>query len=297
MEIYNLLTLLVILFLMIFAVYLFIKLFKSNVRKGEIMYVYEIIKPGTWIDSEDRDWARNIEGILRNLESQFFEANLALNMFLNTISHDKSNMSRGQWETDSNRKAEIKKEIESKFINPHDHNNWDEIHLQTEITFKREQWKAGRIPREFQHNQAFMHARAFLYALDSFDKFLNVLKKTENVPAKIEEVHKKLGNNFSDLRGVRNTSQHMEDRSRGLGAGRNPKPLELKPVDNQLVKANGGALLLNCLNGTKFGNTMSDGHYGEVDVSPQSMELVSSIFQEVLDSFQWKGSKSHLPSL
>jgi len=259
------------------------------------MYIYEIIKPGTWLDGEDRDWAWNIEGLLRSLESQFFEANLALNMFLNTISRDRSNMSGEQWEADSNRKAEIKKDIESKFDDPY--SNWDEIHFQTEVAFKREQWQAGRIPREFEHNQAFMHARAFLYALDSFDKFLNILKKTENVPAKIEEIHKEFGDSFPDLRGVRNSSQHMEDRSRGLGGGRNPKPLELKPIDNQLVKADVGALVLNSLNGTKYGNTMADGHYGEVDVSPQSMEVLSSIFQETLDSFQWKGQKSHLPSI
>lgn len=87
----------------------------------------------------------------------------------------------------------------------------------------------------------------------------------------------------------------MEDRTRSLG--KYGKPIDLKPIDNQLIKADGGALVLNCLNGTRYGNTMADGHYGEVDVSPQSMELLSSIFQEVLDSFQWKGQKSHLPSL
>lgn len=266
-------------------------------NQGEVIYIFDIIKPDTWLYSEDRDWAWNIEGLLRSLEGQFFEANLALNMFLNTISRDISIMSREQWEADTKRKAEIRKEIESKFDNSYDHNNWDEIRFQTEVAFKREQWQAGRIPREFEHNQAFMHARAFLYALDSFDKFLNVLKRTENVPAKIKEMHKEFGDSFPDLRGVRNSSQHMEDRSRGLGSGRNPKPLELKSVDNQLVKADDGALVLNSLNGTKYGNTMADRHYGEVDVSPQSMEVLSSIFQEILDSFQWKGQKSYLPSI
>jgi hypothetical protein len=165
------------------------------------------------------------------------------------------------------------------------------------VTFKREQWQAGRLPREFEHNQAFMHARSFLYALDLFDKFLNVLKSQPNAPEKIPELHERFGASFPDLRLVRNTVQHMEDRSRGLGAGRNPKPLDLRPVDNQLIKAEGGALILNCLNGTKYGNTMSDGHYGEIDVSPESMKSLCSIFQEVLDSFEWKGPKNHLPNI
>ncbi len=62
-----------------------------------------------------------------------------------------------------------------------------------------------------------------------------------------------------------------------------------------MIKSEGGALVLNSLNGTKYGNTMADGHYGEVDVSPVSMESLSTMFQEVLNSFKWKGPKSHLP--
>tara|TARA_R110002167_G_C12469549_1_gene633507 strand:- start:100 stop:732 length:633 start_codon:yes stop_codon:yes gene_type:complete len=204
--------------------------------------------------------------------------------------------SKEQWEAESNRRSEIQREVEKKYDNTHDHEIWDEIRLETEIIFKREQWQLGKLPREFQHNQAFMHARAFLYALDSFDKFLNVLKKQTNVPSALEEMYTRFGIAFPHLRGVRNSSQHMEDRSRGLGAGRNPKPLELKPIDNGLIKSEGGALVLNSLNGTKYGNTMADGHYGEVDVSPASMEALNAIFQDILNAFAWKGSKCHLPS-
>ncbi|MGC9458258.1 hypothetical protein [Vibrio genomosp. F10] len=260
------------------------------------MYIFEIIKPGTWLEHDDRESAWDIEGILRSIEGQFYEANLALNLFLNSIQRDSPSHSREQWEADSQRRTEIRKEIEAKY-DAHDRSKWDEISLEVEIVFKREQWQSGKIPREFQHNQSFIYARSFLYALDSFDKFMNVLKKQPNVPSSVSDLHSEIGKAFPNLRGVRNTSQHMEDRSRGLGAGRNPQPLDLKPIDNQLVKSEGGALMLNCLNGTKYGNTMSDGHYGEVDVSPASMEALHSIFQQVLDSFNWKGPKSHLPSI
>jgi hypothetical protein len=260
------------------------------------MYIFEIIKPGTSLDYEDRNWSWEIEGILRSLEGQFYEANLALNMFLNSIQRDRNSHSQEQWEAESKRRSEIRREVEVKYDNPHDHAVWDEIQLETEIIFKREQWQSGKLPREFEHNQALMLARAFLYALDSFDKFLNVLKRQPNVPPKLEDMYIKFGSEFPHLRGVRNSSQHMEDRSRGLGAGRNPQPLELKPIDNQLIKSEGGALVLNSLFGTKYGNTMADGHYGEVDVSPQSMEALHAIFQDILNAFDWKGSKCHLPS-
>lgn len=260
------------------------------------MYIFEIIKPGIWLDYEDRDWSCEIEGILRNLESQFYEANLALNMFLDSIQRDRNSHSQEKWEAESNRRSEIRREVEGKYDNPHNHELWDEIQLETEIIFKREQWQSGKLPREFEHNQAFMHARAFLYALDSFEKFLNVLKKESNVPSVLKDLHTKFGESFPHLRGVRNSSQHMEDRSRGLGAGRNPQPLELKPIDNGFIKSDSGALVLNSLNGTKYGNTMADGHYGEVDVSLSSMEALHSIFQNILNAFEWKGAKCHLPS-
>jgi hypothetical protein len=216
-------------------------------------------------------------------------------MFLNSIQRDRNSHSQDR-EAESKRRSEIRREVEVKYDNPHDHAVWGEIQVETEIIFKREQWQTGKLPRVFEHNQALMHARTFLYALDSFDRFLNVLKRQPNVPPKLEDMYTKFGSEFPHLRGVRNSSQHMEDRSRGLGAGRNPQSLELKPIDNQLIKSEGGALVLNSLNGTKYGNTMADGHYGEVDVSPPSMEALQAIFQDILNAFDWKGSKCHLPS-
>lgn len=117
------------------------------------MYIYEIIKPGTWLDYEDRDWSWEVEGLLRSLEGQFYEANLALNMFLHAIQRDRNFHSREQWEAESNRRSEIRSEIEEKYANPHDREVWDEIQFETEIIFKREQWQSGKLPREFEHNQ------------------------------------------------------------------------------------------------------------------------------------------------
>jgi hypothetical protein len=152
------------------------------------------------------------------------------------------------------------------------------------------------VPREFEHNIPFLYARAFLYALDAFDKILGVLAREAGVPPKLAEWHAQIEIQFPNLRGVRNTAQHIEDRGRGLGAGRNPQPLDLKPIDNNFIKAPGGALVLNSLNGTKYGSTMADGHYGEVDVSPHSMEQLQRILVGVLECFQWHGPKQHLPN-
>jgi hypothetical protein len=260
------------------------------------MFVFEITTPGTWLDSDDRDWAWRIEGQLRSLKSQFFEANAALNLFASVQSIRPSFAGREGWERDSLRRAEIQTAVEQEFGGHMSHENWEAIHLESEIRFKREKWANGGIPREFEHNMPFIYARAFLYALDAFDKFLGVLAKEPNVPSRVVELHEQIATSFPNLRGVRNSSQHLEDRSRGLGAGRNPQPLELKPIANNLINAPGGALVLNCLNGSKYGSTMADGHYGEIDVSPESMQRLQSVLQELLSLFKWRGPKQHAPS-
>lgn len=262
------------------------------------MFVFEIVTPGTWLDYDDKDWAWKTQNQLRSLESQFFEANAALNLFINAQSTRPSFADRENWESDSQRRSEIRRAVEQERSGLQSGDNWDEINFETEVRFKREKWSNGSVPREFEYNFPFIYARAFLYALDAFDKFLGVLAKEPNVPAEVTTYHKKVAEALPHLRGVRNTAQHLEDRARGLGAGRSPQPLDLKPIDNGLISApGGGVLVLNCLNGSRYGSTMSDGHYGEVDVSPESMQHLQKILEGVLSSFKWCGSKQHSPSV
>lgn len=261
------------------------------------MFVFEIVTPGTWLDYDDKDWAWKTQNQLRSLESQFFEANAALNLFINAQSTRPSFADRESWESDSQRRSEIRRAVEQELRVIQSRDNWDEINFETEVRSKREKWSNGSVPRALEHNLPFIYARAFLYALDAFDKFL-VLAKEPNVPAGVKTYHKKVAEAFPHLRGVRNTTQHLEDRARGLGAGRSPQPLDLKPIDNGLISApGGGVLVLNCLNGSRYGSTMSDGHYGEVDVSSESMKHLQEILEGVLSSFKWCGSKQHSPSV
>lgn len=258
------------------------------------MSVFEITIPGTWLDYEDQDWSWHIQCIIGNLESTFFEANAALNFFEEARAL-RPKLDQKQCERDAYRQAEIRAEIEKEHGGAFSPDLWEEINFETQVRFKREQWSHGRKPTEFEHNRPFIYAKAFLYALDAFDKFLAVLSREAGVPEGIAALHAQVADAFPDLRGVRNTSQHLEDRTRGLD--RDQKPLALKPVATKMIHApGGGVLVLNSLNGSKYGGTMADGHYGEVDVSPQSMQHLQRILQEVLQSFLWRGPKRHSPS-
>lgn len=261
------------------------------------MYIFEVTTPGTWLDYPDRDWTWKIEGLLRNLQAQFYEANTALNLFEQARSQQSSQCTREQWQADADRRSQIRREVEAELGFESSRDSWERISQETDVRFKREKWSNGHIPRELERNVVSIFARAFVYALDGFDKFLGVLAAEPGVPGNLSDLSAELGSNFPSLRGVRNTTQHLEDRSRGLGAGRSPKPMTLQPVENRLISApGGGVLVLNALNGNRFGCTMSDGHYGEVEVSPQSLQTLCGLLHKALNSFQWKGPVQNGPS-
>lgn len=261
------------------------------------MFIFEIVTPGTWLDYDDTDWSWRIQSQLSSLQSQFFEASTALNLFVQAQQTRPAFMDRESRDRDMQRRSEVRRELEQERGGFLTREERDEIDFEADIRFKREKWSNGAVPREFEQTLAFIYARAFLYALDAFDKFLGVLAKEENIPAEVEKLHAQIAESFPDLRGVRNTAQHLEDRARGFGAGRNPQPLDLKPIENGLVRApSGGVLILNCLNGSRYGSTMADGHYGEVDVSPEAMQVLQQILSGVLKAFKWRGPKQHSPS-
>jgi len=261
------------------------------------VYIFEVTTPGTWLDYPDRDWAWKIEGLLRNLQAQFYEANTALNLFEQAQAQQSSRFTREQWQADSDRRSQIRREVEAELGFDFSPQSWDRISHETEVRFKREKWSSGHVPRELERNVVSIFARAFVYAMDGFDKFLSVLGTEPGTPPKIGELSARIESMFPDLRRVRNTAQHLEDRSRGLGAGKNPKPMTLQPVENRLISApEGGVLVLNSLTDNRFGCTMSDGHYGEVEISPQSLQVLCGLLHEVLQCFQWKGPVQHAPS-
>ena len=261
------------------------------------MYIFEVTTPGTWLDYPDRDWAWKIGGLIQNLKARFYEANTALNLFEQAQVQQSARFTPEQWQVDSDRRSQIRRELEAELGFDFSPQSRDRISHETEVRFKREKWGSGCGPREFERNVISIFAQAFVYALDGFDKFLNVLSAEPGVPPTIADLAARIESMFPDLRGVRNTTQHLEDRSRGLGAGKNPKPMTLQPVENQFISApGGGVLVLNSLTGNRFCCTMSDGHYGEVEISPQALQLLSDLLHDVLQIFQWKGPVQHAPS-
>lgn len=260
------------------------------------MIIYEIEKPGTWIKDGNTIINSKILRLIDSLIESFYELNISLNLFneekiRNKLYRENERIAR---EFDYKEKQIIEDEVKLNYTEKNLFEKYDEIHLKTEIIYKRRKWSSGQIPSAFSNPLVFIHARTFLFALDNFERLLAVLSNEEGAPsAELNKEHKLLRENFPNLREVRNSAHHQEDRVRQLSR---KKTIDLKPINNNFIYAPyGGVIITNSLNGTKYGWTLSDGNYGEVDVSEQSLRITGEILQNVLNLFIWIGKKRHLP--
>lgn len=260
------------------------------------MLIFELTKPGSNPNYEDREISRKFERLLSHLETAFYDANVALNLF-NSERHSSSDwgfQTSEQWQNDFQKRQVLEQQVRNELgLQPYE--RYEEVRFEVEARLKKEKWRNGDIPLSHQQRFIFLYAKSFLNALDTIDKFIKVLSEEDGAPAQIKQLHSQVAIDFPHLRAVRNSAQHLEDRARGLGAGRNPKPMTLQPMDNGFVVAPQGALMLSNLFGSKLGYTMADGHHGEVDVSEESMLKITSIIQEVINAFPWVGPPQHLP--
>jgi len=120
----------------------------------------------------------------------------------------------------------------------------------------------------------YICARAYIYALDTTCSFLKTLvEQPFNAPPAIVACNALLLR-FQDVRHIRNSLAHVDERSQGIGSGGKKLP---------------GPLLIvgGCLVGNRFGVTSGDGRYAEVELSEQMMTNFRSALLEIIWSFEW----------
>ncbi len=93
------------------------------------MHIFEITVPGTWLNYSDRDWCWRMEGLLRHLQSQFFDANAALNLFETARSKGIVPMDRSSWERDRQRRSEIQSQVEREITSEPCIQHWEAVQL------------------------------------------------------------------------------------------------------------------------------------------------------------------------
>ena len=118
-----------------------------------------------------------------------------------------------------------------------------------------------------------IYATSFVFSLDSITKLLEVLNRLnppEPVPTLISEYRVQ----FGDLRYVRDSVAHNEDRGRGLDKDR-------KALSTPLI-------ILRCFNQTRFECTGSDGACHGIDISESALLDAHRILQDILNAYSWE---------
>lgn len=265
------------------------------------MYVCELVKPGVWLGGLSDDVSSKVMHILSDIESEFYRANTSLNMFEAQREIDLKNIPtqppsiesvQKKWREETNRENELVPEICKRHnLNPQTDRN--EIKFLAAVEVKKEKWLRGEIPHILTHNLTFIYANAFTHSVDMIYRLLKALSMTNEVPQDISISLNLMNTYFPSIHEVRNSIQHMDERSQMIG--KYGKPLKPQPLDNEIIKAPQGALIKSMLNGNRLVCTLGDGGYGEVEISIKSMQQLQEVVQNTLNLFDWSGPKTHLP--
>ncbi len=202
---------------------------------------------------------------------------------LQSTRSSKSKITKEMWQNKNEQIFQIEQEIDQ--INPTDDFDFQAKQLQREkakILFMRREMEMGKFPEKYQFKLIFIYAKSFLYSLDRIDKLFRVMKDEKDSPTDIAKAYNKFKLAFPNLRGVRNSSAHIEERIRGL-------------AKNKPIFPNGGDIELENLSNNKFSSVMEDGRKGEVEVSFNSITSARDCIQIAINSFNWVGSPKISP--
>lgn len=241
-----------------------------------------------FIDHASHDEAHKALVLLHLVDGAFAEALLALVSFEESRARDRAEDRRARWERETEERRLAEEQAWQGRPDPFGAQNLRRTYAEKRIAGDRLltkwRWERGELPQSVEHRRPLMYARAFLFALDNIVKGLRALAQS-SVPSVASQALADLTAALPDLTHVRNTAHHHEDRARGLG--RSGTPLDLKPIDAGGIKADGGAIVLDNLSGSRYGCTVADGRFAEVDVTADSLTAARDAIQRVLDSIEW----------
>lgn len=249
------------------------------------MHIAEVIYPGTWLDLPDRDLAFELEGMLRNLEDRVAEAAIALTMFDASINSRTD--PRAEWERDAQIRQEVDDQLRAELGEMY-FRDFHSSRFESERRVLRKKAELGVVPRSYSHKIPFMHAHSFVYAVDSFGKFVDELCDYDVVPQAVHEARDEFNQRLPMVRKIRNSAMHLEDRSRRYASS--PDKRKGKRMDVQ------GFLGLSNLEGNLLCYTIDDGTYQKIAVSQDTLQVLVETMNKALHAFPWKGVPHVAPS-
>jgi hypothetical protein len=257
---------------------------------------------GTWLEGLEEEVGREAEALCRVMTQGVVDAMLALAMFETACSFPRD-FSSEAWERERGRERVREEELAAaedprEFTAP-DYMKWRlELSERARRSIIREKWVSGELSDGLKHRLPFLHAQTFVHALAQVFRALQKLAALNlgDAEAEVTAACGDFERAAPSLKGVRDSVEHAEDRSRGRSHG---QKMTLAPVLNTAIHAPGGGVLIaGMLNNNNFGWTIADGTYQEVEVSDRTIEAARAAVQRALDALPWKehGYPHYVPS-
>ena len=258
------------------------------------MRIVEWEKPGTFIASEDHDASFRLGNQITSMEECIIEANIVLNMFEADINSSECERHKIEFNTRRAIDREVTSELFPDGIFEMNISIEEERarRLAVEKEVRRRLFSSGHLPSSFIFKPRFIFAKNFLNNVDIFLKHLKSLSKDSAAPEEIHIIYEELLIHLPDIRDVRNSMQHPEDRVIGKA---HKKEIEIKEIDNSKIPIKGRAMVQSALNKNKFGYTMANGEYGDIEVSFDTLNLLLESLIKVYGTFNWIGLKTLYP--
>lgn len=261
------------------------------------MLFYELIKPGTWINSEDKEFQEGVKTLLNNIIANFYDANISLIEFKECYQSIIESTKKGI----SPMKEYMRKydELKYDFIREHPeyglYENRDNLNMQITMMLNRTAWRSGKLPRDFPSAKMRIFARSFVYAIDGVEKALTRLSQP---PLKTEGIETLLNQHqeaFRTNKDVRDSAHHQEDRARFIG--KHNKKFKAKSLPNGLSYGEGQVLTAGLLIGNSLTYTSHTGENLGVEISDNTMNKLQYSVQSVLEFYEWIGPPVYYPEL
>lgn len=249
------------------------------------MHVAEITYPGTRLDLPDHDLAFELEGMLRNLEDRVAEAAIALTMFESSANSRAD--PRAEWERDAHIRQEVDNHLRAEVGDAYFHDS-DRYRLESERRVLRKKAELGIVPQTYSHKVPFIHAHSFVYAVDSFGRFLDEICNYDTIPQGVSEARDEFDRRLPMVRKIRNSAMHLEDRSRRYASANDRRKGKRMNVQ--------GFLGLSNLEGNLLCYTIDDGTYQKIAISQDTLRMLVETVNKVLHAFPWKGPPHVAPS-
>ncbi|MCW6031621.1 hypothetical protein [Pantoea sp. JK] len=261
------------------------------------MKFHELIKPGTWVKIENKETQREVETLLNNIITNFYDANISLIEFeeYNQRSHESKSKGISPMKEYFRKLDALQHKLTQENPELNSYENHGTLKLKSTTILNREAWQTGILPSNFLTAKTRIFARSFIYALDGVENALNKLSKPPLEADGVTQIYDKFKEKFKTNKDIRDSAHHQEDRARFIG--KYNRKFKAQSLPNGLSKGDGQIFTAGLLIGTNFTYTTHTGENLGTEISEATMDELQSLVQMLLEAYDWIGPPVYHPEL